>query len=80
MFSGVCQRHLCAHACEWARQDLNLQPMDYESTALTRLSYGPVFRFSIIADFDVEPATLIVAQRFSVGQTVNSKAASGATI
>ncbi len=26
---------------EWARQDLNLQPTDYESAALTRLSYGP---------------------------------------
>ncbi len=25
----------------WARQDLNLQPTDYESAALTRLSYGP---------------------------------------
>ena len=28
----------------WARQDLNLQPTDYESAALTRLSYGPVSR------------------------------------
>ena len=26
---------------EWARQDLNLQPTDYESAALTGLSYGP---------------------------------------
>ena len=25
----------------WARQDLNLQPTDYESAALTRLSYEP---------------------------------------
>ena len=25
----------------WARQDLNLQPTDYESAALTGLSYGP---------------------------------------
>ena len=25
----------------WARQDLNLQPTDYESAALTWLSYGP---------------------------------------
>ena len=25
----------------WARQDSNLQPTDYESAALTRLSYGP---------------------------------------
>ena len=28
----------------WARQDLNLQPTDYESAALTRLSYGPLSR------------------------------------
>ena len=27
----------------WARQDLNLQPTDYESAALTRLSYGPPY-------------------------------------
>ena len=26
---------------QWARQDLNLQPTDYESAALTELSYGP---------------------------------------
>ena len=26
----------------WARQASNLQPTDYESGALTRLSYGPV--------------------------------------
>ena len=25
----------------WAHQDLNLGPIDYESTALTGLSYGP---------------------------------------
>ena len=31
---------------EWARQDLNLQPTDYESAALTGLSYGPeIFRW-----------------------------------
>ena len=26
----------------WAHQDLNLRPADYESAALTMLSYGPV--------------------------------------
>jgi hypothetical protein len=26
---------------DWARKDSNLGPMDYESTALTGLSYGP---------------------------------------
>ena len=25
----------------WAQQDLNLRPADYESAALTKLSYGP---------------------------------------
>ena len=32
-------------ALEWARQDLNLQPTDYESAALTELSYGPEIFF-----------------------------------
>ena len=27
----------------WARKDSNLRPMDYESTALTNLSYRPLF-------------------------------------
>ena len=31
-------------AFEWARQASNLQPTDYESAALTRLSYGPLPR------------------------------------
>ena len=39
----------------WARQDLNLQPTDYESAALTRLSYGPLIIYMAIGDFGSRP-------------------------
>ncbi len=41
---------------EWARQDLNLRPFDYESTALTNWATGPTS--------DNVPAQNVVRSRF----------------
>ncbi len=41
LMKTVAQPPLTGEFAWWARQDLNLQPTDYESAALTGLSYGP---------------------------------------
>jgi hypothetical protein len=44
----------------WARQDLNLGPMDYESTALTAvLRARPLLQFYSIAPTSIAPTTVV---------------------